>query len=221
MNESHYRAVLDIGNINNQSLYSQKFMAASKFLDWTTRLGFGLIAGGIGLTQFFFTVDGGERGILFDRFRGVIPKVYGEGMHPRIPFVQSSRIFEIRTRPLIIHSASGTRDLQMANISLRMLFRPDAEFLPTIYLNLGENYEERVLPSIGNEVLKAVVAQYNADQLLTQREKVSAEIKEVLINRAADFHILLDDVAITHLNFGKEFSQAIEGKQVAQQNAEK
>ncbi len=196
-------------------------MATSKLLDWTTRIGFGLIAGGVVLTQCFFTVDGGERGILFDRFRGVIPKVYGEGMHFRIPFVQTAKIFEIRTRPRVIPSASGTRDLQTANISLRILYRPDPEFVPTIYLNLGENYEERVLPSIGNEVLKAVVAQYNADQLLTQREKVSAEIKEVLVNRAADFHILLDDVAITHLSFGHEFTQAIEGKQVAQQNAER
>jgi len=196
-------------------------MAANRFFTLTTRLGVGLVGAGVALTQFFFTVDGGERGILFDRFRGVIPKVYGEGMHFRIPFVQVPKIFEIRTRPQVIHSASGTRDLQMANISLRILFRPDPEFLPKIFLNLGENFEERVLPSIGNEVLKAVVAQYNADQLLTQREKVSAEIKEVLTNRAADFNILLDDVAITHLNFGKEFTQAIEGKQVAQQNAEK
>ena len=196
-------------------------MAANRLFNWTTRLGVGLMGAGVALTQFFFTVDGGERGILFDRFRGVKPKVYGEGMHLRIPFIQLPKIFEVRTRPQVIHSTSGTRDLQMANISLRILFRPDPEFIPTIFLNLGENYEERVLPSIGNEVLKAVVAQYNADQLLTQREKVSAEIKEVLTNRAADFHILLDDIALTHLNFGREFTQAIEGKQVAQQNAEK
>lgn len=179
------------------------------------------MVGGVAITQCFFTVDGGERGIIFDRFTGVKTKVYGEGWHLRIPFIQTPKIFEVRTRPKVIHSTSGTRDMQTAIISLRILFRPDADYLPTIYLNLGENFEERVLPSIGNEVLKAVVAQYNADQLLTQREKVSAEIKEILVSRAADFHIHLDDVAITHLQFGKEFTQAIEGKQVAQQNAEK
>ena len=193
----------------------------NKLLNASMGLGMGLIAGGVALTQFFFTVDGGERAVLFDRFRGVRPKVYGEGMHPRVPFVQTAKIFEIRTRPQVIHSTTGTRDMQTAIISLRILFRPDPEYLPTIFLNLGENYEDRVLPSIGNEVLKAVVAQYNADQLLTQREKVSGEIKEILVNRARDFHITLDDVAITHLQFGKEFTQAIEGKQVAQQNAEK
>jgi prohibitin 1 len=169
----------------------------------------------------FFTVDGGERAIIFDQFGGVKPKVYGEGWHPFIPGVQQPKIFEIRTRPKVITSPTGTRDMQTAFISLRILFHPEAEYLPTIFLNLGENYDERVLPSIVNEVLKAVVAQYNADQLLTQREKVSAEIKEILINRAAEFKIHLDDVAITHLQFSKEFTQAIEGKQVAQQNAER
>jgi regulator of protease activity HflC (stomatin/prohibitin superfamily) len=159
--------------------------------------------------------------ILFDRFKGVKPKVYGEGMHLLIPMIQVPKIFEIRTRPVVINSRTGTRDMQTVAISLRFLFRPDPEFLPTIFLNLGADYEERIMPSIGNEVLKAVVAQYNADQLLTQREKVSAEIKEILVNRAADFHIFLDDVAITHLEFGREFTSAIEGKQVAQQNAEK
>jgi regulator of protease activity HflC (stomatin/prohibitin superfamily) len=66
-----------------------------------------------------------------------------------------------------------------------------------------------------------VVAQYNADQLLTQREKVSGEIKEILTSRASEFHIFIDDVAITHLQFSREFTASIEGKQVAQQNAEK
>jgi hypothetical protein len=48
-------------------------------------------------------------------------------------------------------------DLQTVNISLRTLYRPKAEFLPKIFQNLGSDYEERVLPSIINEVLKAVV----------------------------------------------------------------
>ena len=64
-------------------------------------------------------------------------------------------------------------DLQMVNIGLRVLYRPEPTKLNEIYRFLGLDYDGRVLPSIVNEVLKAVVARYNASQLLTQREQVS------------------------------------------------
>merc|ERR1719437_154600 len=69
--------------------------------------------------------------------------------------------------------------------------------------------------------MKATIAQYNAEQLLTLREQVSREIREAIVARAAQFNILMDDVAITHLTYGKEFAKAIEEKQVAEQDAER
>lgn len=127
---------------------------------------------------------------------------------------------DIRSRPRSIHSVTGTKDLQMVNISLRFLSRPIEEKLPTIYSTLGTDFDERVLPSLGTDVLKGIVAQYNAEELLSKRELVAAAIKKSLIERAKKFNIVLDDVSITHLTFGKEFAKAIESKQVAQQEAE-
>jgi len=127
---------------------------------------------------------------------------------------------DVRSRPRTINSVTGTKDLQMVNISLRVLSRPVEEKLPVIYRNLGTDFDDRVLPSLGNEVLKAVVAQHNAEELLSKREQVCEEIRLALIDRAARFNLILDDVAITHLTFGKEFARAIEHKQVAQQEAE-
>jgi prohibitin 2 len=79
---------------------------------------------------------------------------------------------------------------------------------------LGKDFDERVLPSIVNEVTKAVVARFNASELLTKREEVSSMILTMLTKRAADFHILLDDVSITHLAFSKDYTAAVEAKQV-------
>lgn len=184
------------------------------------------ISAGLGLAgslvqSSVYTVDGGERAVLFDRFQGVLADTTGEGMHVRIPWVQTPTIFDIRTRPRSISSVTGTKDLQMVNITLRVLSKPNVDMLPTIFKNLGPEYDEKILPSIGNEVLKAVVANYNAEQLLTQRSEVSAAVRSNLTKRAHDFNILLDDVALTHLSFGDEFSRAIESKQVAQQEAER
>ena len=107
------------------------------------------------------------------------------------------------------------------NISLRVLTRPDANKLPEVYRTLGTDFNERVLPSIIHETLKSVVAQYNASQLLTQREQVSLAVRDTLVRRAAHFNMIMDDVSITALTFGREYTAAIEAKQVAQQEAER
>ncbi|KAK6153138.1 hypothetical protein DH2020_012777 [Rehmannia glutinosa] len=179
------------------------------------------IIGATVVNSSLYTVDGGQRAVLFDRFRGVIEDTVGEGTHFLIPWLQKPFIFDIRTRPHTFSSVSGTKDLQMVNLTLRVLSRPEVNRLPDIFKTLGLEYDEKVLPSIGNEVLKAVVAQFNADQLLTERPHVSALVRESLIRRAKDFNIVLDDVAITHLSYGAEFSKAVEQKQVAQQEAER
>ncbi|XP_071532711.1 prohibitin 1 [Panulirus ornatus] len=185
------------------------------------QIGFGVaVVGGV-VNSALYNVDAGHRAVIFDRFAGVKDTVIGEGTHFFIPWVQRPIIFDARTRPRNVPVTTGSKDLQNVNITLRILFRPMGDQLPKIFTTLGIDYEDRVLPSITNEVLKAVVARYDAGELITQREKVSRNVSEELTERSSQFGLILDDISITHLTFGKEFTQAVELKQVAQQEAER
>jgi len=194
---------------------------AARALNLAYRMAVPIAVGGALASSAIFDVKGGTRAVIFDRVSGVKEGVINEGTHFLIPWLQRSIIFDVRTKPRSISTTTGSKDLQMVSLTLRVLHRPNVQALPTIYQNLGPDYDERVLPSIGNEVLKAIVAQFDAAELITQREAVSQRIRNDLTLRAAEFNIALEDVSITHMTFGREFTKAVEQKQIAQQDAER
>lgn len=186
-------------------------------------VGSALVAIGMGYGAYssFYNVEGGHRAIVFNRLTGMKETVYGEGLNFNIPWFEHPIIYDIRTRPVNLQTLTGSKDLQMVTLAIRVLHKPNPNELVWIYRYLGKNYDERVLPSIMNECAKAVVARYNANELLTKRDQVSADIRAELKLRASGFNVMLDDVAITHLSFSPEYAKAVEAKQVAQQDAER
>lgn len=99
--------------------------AAVSFLTNIAKAAFGLGTAATVLSSSLYTVDGGERAVLFDRFRGVLDQTVGEGTHFLIPILQRPHVFDIRTKPHTFSSVSGTKDLQMVNLTLRVLSRPE------------------------------------------------------------------------------------------------
>lgn len=173
-------------------------------------------AGALGFAAYssVYNVDGGHRAVVFNRLTGMKPTVYGEGLNFVVPWFERPYVYDIRTRPCNLQTLTGSKDLQMVTIGVRVLHRPSPKQLVWIYQHLGMNYDERILPSLMNECAKAIVAKYNANELLTKREVVSADIRRELVKRASSFNVQLEDVAITHLSFSPEYARAVEAKQV-------
>ena len=110
--------------------------------------------------------------------------MYNEGIHFKLPFFESPIEYTVRIMPKTVTTVTGTKDLQQVGLKIRVLYRPMAEKIKDIHLNLGYNYTDTILPSVINEVLKATIAQYNADQLLTKRDVINREINESMQKRA-------------------------------------
>ncbi|KAL4140323.1 hypothetical protein PRNP1_014608 [Phytophthora ramorum] len=204
-----------------QSHRTEPVNMAARFLNRVAGIGATVGIGGFCIQECIYDVDGGHRAVIFDRKDGILDKSVGEGTHFKIPFFQYPTILDVRSNYRLISSRTGTKDLQNVNISLRCLYRPNADKLSHIYAEYGSDYADRILPSVGNEVLKSIVAQYDAVELLARRDQVSQQIAKEMNDRCQNFFLLLDDVSITHLEYGPEFTRAVEQKQVAQQDAER
>merc|ERR1719263_1827666 len=195
---------------------------ADKILQAAGRGLFALGGGAMVARNCLFNIDGGEQGVMFNRFGGVSEKMYGEGTHFKVPWFQSESIYTIRTRAKEVGpTPTGTKDLQNVEVRLRLLYRPDQERLFQIHKTLGPSYQETVLPSVGNEVMKTIIAQYDASELMLRRDQVSKAIRKEIAEQLKTFDIMLDEVSITHLAFSREFSKSVEDKQVAEQQPER
>ena len=96
--------------------------------------------------------------LVFSRFLGMKDTIYSEGLNFVVPWVERPIVWDIRTRPVNVQTLTGSQDLQMVTIAIRILHKPDPNHLVWLYRRVGLNYDERVLPSIMNECAKAVVA---------------------------------------------------------------
>lgn len=166
-------------------------------------------------------IGAGERGVVFDSVSGVKPKALGEGINFVTPFVQSVIVFNVQTQKVEFEATAASKDLQNVATKVALNFNPTAESVPEIYQTYGVDYEEKVIHPAVQEAVKAITALYTAEELITKREAVKTGVQEHLAKMMTIAHLQLTQTYITDFKFEQAFSQAIEQKQVAEQQAMK
>lgn len=170
--------------------------------------------------SFWVVIPAGERGVWM-RFGQVQDKILAEGLHFVIPLVDSVETLSTRVQKQEIATEAASKDLQdvFSDVALNWHILPDRA--NGVYQQIGN--EADIVRSIVNpaieEVIKAVMAHYTAEQVITQRDQVKAEVDQGLRSRLAPYHLAVDDVSLTTIHFSQQFRNAVEAKQIAVQEA--
>jgi regulator of protease activity HflC (stomatin/prohibitin superfamily) len=163
-------------------------------------------------------IGAGERGIVLN-FGAVQDVVLGEGLHFKIPVVQTVVLMDVRIHKTKTDSESSSSDLQDVDLSVALNYHIIPEEANLVYQTIGLQFKERIIDPAIQEVMKAVTARYTAEELITKRPAVSREMQEGLTNRLLASNISVDAFSIINFRFSETFTEAIEAKQTAEQNA--
>lgn len=162
-------------------------------------------------------VPAGSTGVVITLGK-VSDNVMQEGFHFKVPFVQNVAIISNKIQKQEVQANAVSKDLQTVESEIAVNYRVGFDSSANIYKNIGERYEEIVLLPAVQESMKSVSAKYTAEELITLRAQVGEEIKSSLEEKVGEYGIVIEKFSIVNFDFSEEFNQAIEAKQVAEQN---
>lgn len=174
------------------------------------------------ISSFFAIVNAGERGVLM-QFGRVQNRVLGEGIHFVIPIVNTVQKLRVQVQKQEISAEASSKDLQDVYTDVALNWHIIPEEANVIFQQIGN--EERIVDGIINpaveEVLKAVMAKYTAEEIVTRRDEVKTGVDRLLTTRLSTYHIAVDDISLVHVHFSEKFRNAVEAKQIAEQEAKR
>lgn len=171
----------------------------------------------ITLFSSFSTIKSGEVGLKV-RFGKIIDTGLNEGFNLKMPYIEKIVKVNIKVQKTEITTESSSKDLQTIITQLAVNFRVKNDSASSLYKTVGNHYEQTVLIPAIQESIKSVMSRYTAEQSITMRNEVSDKCLEEIQNKVEKYGILIEDFNIIDLNFSVAYSQAIEEKQVAEQN---
>lgn len=166
------------------------------------------------------TVPTGHVGIKV-RFGAVQNDVITEGLNWKAPFVESIKKMDCRTQRVDVEGEGASRDLQTVATYIAVNYRVNQEKAFELYKTVGMNYEDVIITPATQEAMKTTIAKYTAEELITKRSEVANVLQENLKEKLESKGIIIESVSIVNLDFSQAYDEAIERKQVAEQEAKK
>lgn len=174
------------------------------------------------ISSFFVIIDAGQRGVLL-RFGEVQAQVLEEGIHIVTPLRDTVHKLSVRIQSQEISAEASSKDLQdvFTDVALNWHIFPEEANL--MFQEIGDQTAavERIINPAVEEGLKAVMAKYTAEEIITRRSEVKANVDEALNTRLSVYHIVVDDISLVHVHFSERFREAVEAKQVAEQEVKR
>ena len=165
----------------------------------------------------FVVIPAGHTGVALT-FGKVEDVVLQEGLHFKVPFVQKIVVVDNRIVKLDVNTEAFSKDLQTITTVVAVNYHVGKENSQTLYKNVGMGFEEVLITPAVNEVLKAVTAKYTAVELVSSRAEVSMLLDEGLNEKLNNYGIFINELNIINWDFSEEYINAVEAKQVAEQN---
>lgn len=167
----------------------------------------------------FESIGAGERGVVFSQFGGVREVVLDEGLRFKIPFVEDIIPMDVKIHKSETAATASSKDLQTISSVIAVNYHVVPAAASSVYQSVGLAYKERLIDPAVQESMKAVAAQFTAEELITRRAEVSNQIQDFLSARLIDHNFTVDEFSIVDFDFSDQFNAAIEAKQTAEQQA--
>ena len=170
------------------------------------------------LTSALYEVPAGNIGVV-TRF-GAVNRVAYSGINFKIPFVEKAVMLSIRTQKDEVQATAMSENLQVVTSQIAVNYHLDGNHAKEVYQNVGTNYAEIIVAPAIQNTFKAVTARFSAEELITKRDDVRMQSETELAKQLEPYFIVVENFNIVNFDFSEEYQNAIEAKQVAQQQVE-
>lgn len=166
----------------------------------------------------FYTIKSTERGVL-STFGKISSTAIEDGLHVKIPFIQTIKKVNIQQKKFDGKENSYTRDVQTSEVQYTINYDLVRENVHNLMKNVGDDYHNRIVVPFIRSAMKESFGNFAATEIVENRDAVRREIENTLRHTLDSNYFINIQFQLVDIDFDDDFEKAIKEKQVAEQNA--